>query len=82
MNKKYTPISCEIYSNYELAIIRRCLLRVVWEGAGGIDRIETLKPSDLRTRRSAEFMIARNQLGHRRVLRLDRIKSAEIIQPN
>ncbi|ACL74037.1 transcriptional antiterminator, Rof [Thioalkalivibrio sulfidiphilus] len=73
MTSDYTPISCELYSEYELAIMRGRTLKVRWKDRYGMDRVETLRPTDLRTRRHAEFMIARNQLGQRRVLRLDRI---------
>ncbi|OOG25985.1 transcriptional antiterminator, Rof [Thioalkalivibrio denitrificans] len=73
MKREYTPIPCALYSEYELAILRRRTLRVRWKDRYGMDRVETLKPVDLRTRRHAEFMIARNQLGQQRVLRLDRI---------
>ncbi len=77
MTSDYTPISCELYSEYELAIMRGRTLKVRWKDRYGMDRVETLRPTDLRTRRHAEFMIARNQLGQRRVLRLDRIVTKE-----
>ncbi|MFW5454646.1 transcriptional antiterminator, Rof [Thioalkalivibrio sulfidiphilus] len=77
MTSDYTPISCELYSEYELAIMRGRTLKVRWKDRYGMDRVETLRPTDLRTRRHAEFMIARNQLGQRRVLRLDRIVDAQ-----
>jgi Rho-binding antiterminator len=77
MMPEYTPIPCELYSEYELAIMRRRALRVRWKDRYGMDRVETLKPTDLRTRRHAEFMIARNHLGQQRVLRLDRIIGTE-----
>lgn len=73
MTRDYIPIPCALYSEYELAILRRRTLRVRWKDRYGMDRVETLRPTDLRTRRRGEFMIARNQYGHRRVLRLDRI---------
>jgi Rho-binding antiterminator len=76
MDRNYTPISCELYSRYELVIMRRRTLRVRWKDRNGMDRLETLKPTNLRTRRRAEFMIARNHLGQMRVLRLDRILEA------
>lgn len=79
MSKPYVPIPCHIYSCYELAILRRQSLRVVWRGARGMDRIEHLKPEDLRTRAGGEYMIARNLLGQRRVMRLDRIKGSEAL---
>jgi Rho-binding antiterminator len=76
MTREYTPIPCALYSEYELAIMRRRTLKVRWKDRYGMDRVETLRPTDLRTRRHAEFMIARNQLGQQRVLRLDRIVEA------
>lgn len=79
MNKTYVPISCELYSRYELAILRGQGLRVSWCAACGVHRVEMLMPVDLRTRRHAEFMIARTLEGTRRVLRLDRIIKAEPI---
>jgi Rho-binding antiterminator len=80
MSKAYIPIPCSIYSGYELAILRGEALRVAWRGARGIDRIEHLKPVDLRTRSGGEYMIARNRLGQRRVMRLDRIMNAEALR--
>lgn len=77
MNKDYTPIPCSIYDRYEMSILNRRKLRIVWHGSRDIDRVETLTPMDLRTRSGAEYMIAKNQIGQGRVIRLDRIKSAE-----
>jgi Rho-binding antiterminator len=79
MNKDYTPIPCSIYNHYETSILNRRKLRIVWHGSRDIDRVETLTPSDLRTRSGAEYMIAKNQIGQSRVIRLDRIRSAEPI---
>ena len=79
MNKDYTPVPCAIYNRYEQAILNRFRLRIAWRGARDMDRIETLRPVDLRTRSGAEYMIAKNQLGQSRVIRLDRIKCAETV---
>lgn len=81
MNKTYTPISCELYSTFELTILRGQALRVSWRAARGQHRVETLIPLDLRTRRHAEFMVARGLDGGRHVLRLDRILHARVIAP-
>ncbi len=79
MTKNYKPISCTLYNFYEVTILDRKSLRIVWKSTRGLDRIETLRPVDLRTRNHAEYMIARNQIGQCRVLRLDRIKHATTI---
>ncbi|OBS08369.1 WYL domain-containing protein [Acidihalobacter prosperus] len=76
MDDEYTPIACDRYSELELAILRRQRLRLSLRGRGGLRRIETLDPVNLRTRRQAEYLIARNPAGLARVLRLDRIAEA------
>ena len=76
----YQPIDCATYSEYELAIMRACRLKLCWRGRGGIDRVETLLPTDLRTRSHAEYLIARNLQGAIRVLRLDRIRLQEVLE--
>jgi Rho-binding antiterminator len=80
MSKRYVPIPCDIYSRYELAILRRQTLRIAWRGTHGIDRIEPLKPLNLRTRAGGEYMIARNPVGQRRVMRLDRILNVQTLR--
>ncbi len=72
----YRQVSCEFYAMCELAILRSETLRVAWRGARGQAHIEALRPIDLRTRRHAEFMVAYNCRGTRRVIRLDRVRSA------
>ncbi len=81
MTRDYTPIPCAVYNRYEVAILNGQTLRVVWKSARDIDRVETLRPLDLRTRSGAEYMIARNHIGQFRVMRLDRIKRAEPLRP-
>lgn len=81
MNKTYVPISCELYSTFELTILRGQALKVRWQGARHQDRVETLIPVDLKTRNHAEYMIARGLDGKRRVLRLDRIQDAKVVDP-
>ncbi len=53
----YTPISCALYSEYELAILRRQRLRLRWcEDNVIYERV--LRPLDLQTREHQEFLIA------------------------
>lgn len=75
--RDYTPIACELYSRYELIILRRERL-LVTSRRGALHRVETLDPVDLRTRRHAEYLIARTPAGVSRVLRLDRISSSKV----
>ena len=73
MNDDYIPISCALHSEYELAVMHKKHLRIHWKNRHGISHIEMLQPTNLRTKHRAEFMIAINQLGQRRIIRLDRI---------
>lgn len=73
----YTPIDCELYSNFELAIIRRQRLRIAWRTSDGTFHLTTLLPCDLQTRKHAEYLVARNNDGTTRELRLDRIIRVE-----
>ncbi len=44
----YVPISCALHSEYELAILRRQRLRLVWNDSGVI-RDQAVQPLDLKT---------------------------------
>ena len=75
----YTPIDCEIYSRYEVAILHGSRLRLSWHDADGQTHIEVLRPRDLRTRAHAEFLIAEGADGTPLELRLDYITRMEEI---
>ncbi len=79
MTTKYTPVPCSIYGKYESAIFKGHRLRLCWVGAQGQHHIETVTISDLRVKHRAEYMICQNRHGRRRILRLDRVRSARII---
>ena len=72
----YTPIDCDRYSEYELAIMRKWKLRIGWRDAYGLSHIEVLRPCDLQTRNSEEFLIAETLAGKRLEIRLDQITEA------
>ena len=74
----YTPIDCGLYSEYELAIIRRQRLRISWRGDDGLSHMAIVMPLDLQTRSGAEYLLARDHAGNTLDLRLDHIHD---IQP-
>ncbi|HEX7030835.1 MAG TPA: transcriptional antiterminator, Rof [Gammaproteobacteria bacterium] len=76
MSDDYTPIDCDLYERYELAIMHRETLFIRWRDAGGMTHLETLLPFDLRARDGEEFLYTRTAAGEERVLRLDRILEA------
>jgi Rho-binding antiterminator len=72
----YIPIDCALYSEYELAIMRRWRLRIVWKDETGLSHVEMLLPRDLQTRQGEEFLIAESGSGERLEIRLDQISEA------
>ena len=72
----YTPIDCEQYSRYELAIMHRQRMRIAWRDRDGESHLENLLPINLNTRNHAEYLLVRGQSGKIRELRLDRIIKA------
>ncbi|MBU1190590.1 MAG: transcriptional antiterminator, Rof [Gammaproteobacteria bacterium] len=77
MMSDYTPIDCDRYSEYELAIMRKWKLRIAWQDVAGLSHIETLLPEDLQTRLGEEFLIATTTHGERMEIRLDQISEAK-----
>ena len=73
MSSAYTPIDCDLYERYELAIMHRETLFLRWRDADGLTHLEHLTPTDLRARAGEEFLHARTADGGNRVLRLDAI---------
>lgn len=73
----YTPIDCGLYSEYELAIIRRQKLRISWRGDDGLSHMATVTPLDLETRSGAEYLQARDHAGNMLDLRLDHIQDMQ-----
>lgn len=75
----YIPISCALYSRYELAILHGERLRVSWRDTDRVVHVETLLPRDLLTRDGVEYLIAETSVHEPRELRLDRIIGARQI---
>ena len=76
----YTPIDCGLYSEYELAIIRRQKLRISWQGDDGLSHMAIVTPLDLQTRSGAEYLLARDHVGNALDLRLDHIQDMQPVK--
>ncbi|MEJ2361783.1 MAG: transcriptional antiterminator, Rof [Gammaproteobacteria bacterium] len=74
----YKPIACSLYSEYELAIIRRIKLRLGWTSLHGQKHIGYLLPLDLYTHQHVEYLAARAIDGKRHDIRLDKIVSSDV----
>ncbi len=71
----YIPIDCDLYSRYELAILRRQRLLLSWRDAQSMVHLEVVQPRDLETLRGAEYLLA-----EAKGLRLDHISQTRIVE--
>lgn len=81
MNKdenQYQPISCELYSEFELAIMHSQKIKLVWQENGQAN-IAVVTPLDLCTEDHQEFLIAQDHNKQLLRVRLDYIRSQEFI---
>lgn len=69
----YVPISCDLHSEYELAILRRQRLRLVWAN-GNVLHDEVMLPLDLKTAHHEEYLICRTKDDTMHEIRLDQIR--------
>lgn len=72
----YRPISCGCYDTYEIAILHRQNLHLVWD-EGNVTYDQVVTPLNLRTADGAEYLILRTADGDTRDVRLDRIRRAQ-----
>lgn len=77
-DNKYQPISCALYSEYELAIMHRQKIKLVWL-ENGLTRVATAQPLDLLTKDHQEFLIAEDHEGQALRIRLDFIQSQDFM---
>lgn len=72
----YKPISCGNYDRFEVAIMHREKLHLVWQDDNVYyDRV--VMPLNLETRSGEEFLLVRTQEGEVQTIRLDRIRKME-----
>jgi len=74
----YQPISCALYSEYELAIIRGQKIKLVWQ-QNQQTNIAFITPLDLKTEDHQEFLIAQDHNRDMLRIRLDHIRSQEFV---
>ena len=71
----YQPIACASYDVYESAITLRRRLQLVWNDEG-VERTQTVLPTNLETRAGEEFLIAHDVNNDPLKIRLDKIRKA------
>jgi len=79
---EYTPIDCQLYSEYELAILQRRQLRIFWQDKDGLAHMDVVMPLDLQTRSGAEYLFARGRAGDTLRLRFDHITGMQHFNGN
>ncbi len=75
----YHPIPCADYSRYECAIVQNQKLRLAWQDRRNLLQLHTVRPVDLLTRASEEFIIVLDEESHRHQVRLDYICHCAIL---
>jgi len=76
MSDNYKPVSCEIHSEYELAIIRGQQLQICWKPTKNKPITEILTPYNVVTHKGAEYLLARTANDEEKKIRLDKIIEA------
>lgn len=55
----YQPISCELHSEYELAIMHKSKLCLTWHKDGKIITETNVIPVDVKTKNKAEYLVVK-----------------------
>jgi Rho-binding antiterminator len=74
----YQPIACDLYSQFELAIMHRQRIRLRWIEENVIHD-QAVTPIDLQTLQHAEFLVCRAGAAPAFRVRLDRIRHWEAL---
>ena len=79
LDTPYKPISCELHSEYELAIMRKNKLCLTWNEDGNSKTRTNLTPVDVITKDKAEFLIIKTEVQDEIFIRLDHITEMHVI---
>lgn len=74
----YRPIACDLYSEFEVAIMHRQRMHLRWV-EGNVIHDQTVTPVDLQTRQHAEFLVCRVGGAAPFAVRLDHIRHWEVL---
>lgn len=75
----YMPISCDLHSQYELAIMHKNKLYLRWKSEEQIVTETNITPVDVRTKNKAEYLIAETSTHKNLCIRLDHIIEMRIL---
>lgn len=79
-NAPYQPVSCDLHSQYELAIMHKNKLSLSWlEGENTVSETNIM-PVDVLTKNKTEYLIAKTAEKKDLCLRLDHIVEMHILK--
>lgn len=82
MNNKddsYQPISCDLHSQYELAIMHKNKLQLSWMKDAELVTETNISPIDVQTKNKAEYLVAKTEDNKNICIRLDHITKMRIL---
>ena len=75
----YQAISCDLHSQYELAIMHKNKLYLSWLAEGEVVTETNVTPVDVQTKNKAEYLIAETAEHKNLCIRLDHITEMRIL---
>lgn len=78
-NNPYKAISCELHSQYELAVMHKNKLCLTWHKDGEIITETNIVPIDVQTKNKAEYLVAKSSKQENIFIRLDYIIEMSVI---
>ena len=79
-NNHYQAISCDMHSQYELAIMHKSKLELSWLSEGELITETNILPLDVQTKNKAEYLLAVNEKNNNLCIRLDQIRKMRILK--
>lgn len=75
----YQPVSCDLHSQYELAIMHKNKLQLSWLSEGQLVTETNITPLDVQSKNKAEYLIAETADNKILCIRLDHITKMRIL---
>lgn len=75
----YKPVSCNLHSQYELAIMHKNKLHLTWSSHEQLITETNISPIDVQTKNKAEYLIAVTSKNEKLCIRLDHIIEMRIL---
>jgi len=78
-NDDYKPIECGLHSEYELAIMHKSKIQLIWIDDDGQELCVLAEPVDLMTREKQEYLKILTENNSLLEIRLDKIQHFKVI---